>query len=264
MGANWVTVARSGPGATARPSSSTTTAVSRTVRPMPPYSSGMARAGQSRATMEPHSFSGASPVSTTARTTSMGHSFSRNERTEARSSSCSPVNSSSTALPPRPRRLPIPTTFGAEKRRRQIGASVPDVHVSLRGRRDPWCRPMRAGLGPSGSRAAWRRGHGGPLAYTLRCASSSTAEQRTLNPQVSGSNPEGRTNSLVDAFVAHARRRLPINSAWTASGGPRPPVSSRQIPLPASSAYFRPGEAPVVVRRVFSASLSARGLECAG
>ena len=26
-----------------------------------------------------------------------------------------------------------------------------------------------------------------------RCASSSTAEQRTLNPQVSGSNPEGRT-----------------------------------------------------------------------
>jgi hypothetical protein len=32
-----------------------------------------------------------------------------------------------------------------------------------------------------------------PLAYTLRCASSSTAEQRTLNPQVSGSNPEGRT-----------------------------------------------------------------------
>ena len=30
-------------------------------------------------------------------------------------------------------------------------------------------------------------------AYTLRCASSSTAEQRTLNPQVPGSNPGGRT-----------------------------------------------------------------------
>ena len=50
---------------------------------MPPYSSGMARAGQSSATMEPQSFSGASPVSTTARTSSTGHSFSRNERTEA-------------------------------------------------------------------------------------------------------------------------------------------------------------------------------------
>ena len=58
IGANCVTVARSGPGAMARPSSSTTTAVSRMVSPMPPYSSGMARAGQSRATMEPHSFSG--------------------------------------------------------------------------------------------------------------------------------------------------------------------------------------------------------------
>jgi hypothetical protein len=31
------------------------------------------------------------------------------------------------------------------------------------------------------------------FAYTLLRASSSTAEQRTLNPQVSGSNPEGRT-----------------------------------------------------------------------
>ena len=29
-----------------------------------------------------------------------------------------------------------------------------------------------------------------------RGASSSTAEQRTLNPQVSGSNPEGRTSSV--------------------------------------------------------------------
>src|SRR6202044_151299 len=33
----------------------------------------------------------------------------------------------------------------------------------------------------------------GAFAYTRTRASSSTAEQRTLNPQVSGSNPEGRT-----------------------------------------------------------------------
>ena len=33
----------------------------------------------------------------------------------------------------------------------------------------------------------------GVIFYTRPCASSSTAEQRTLNPQVSGSNPEGRT-----------------------------------------------------------------------
>ena len=134
MGANWVTVASSGPGATARPSSSTTTAVSKTERPMPPYSSGTARAGQSRATMESQSFSGASPVSTTARTRSMGHSFSRNERTESRSSSCSPVNSSSTALPSRPCRLPSPVPYGATRGAPQIGASVPDADVSLRGR----------------------------------------------------------------------------------------------------------------------------------
>jgi hypothetical protein len=30
-----------------------------------------------------------------------------------------------------------------------------------------------------------------------RRASSSMAEQRTLNPQVSGSNPEGRTEDLI-------------------------------------------------------------------
>ena len=39
-----------------------------------------------------------------------------------------------------------------------------------------------------------------PFAYTLGRASSSTAEQRTLNPQVSGSNPEGRTRK--DQFRA--------------------------------------------------------------
>src|SRR5579862_478229 len=38
------------------------------------------------------------------------------------------------------------------------------------------------------------RGDAEALAYTLRCASSSTAEQRTLNPQVRGSNPRRRTS----------------------------------------------------------------------
>ena len=194
----------------ARPSSSTTTAVSRMLRPTPPYSSGMARAGQSRATMEPHSFSGASPVSTTARTTSTGHSFSRNERTEERSSSCSPVNSSSTALPSRPRRLPLDPARH-RRRRQQTGASVPDARVSLRGLcylhgapfsgkdvgwvcpggvAGPRRKPGPATRGFADATPSERRR---PLAYTLRCASSSTAEQRTLNPQVSGSNPEGRT-----------------------------------------------------------------------
>ena len=210
IGANWVTVARRGPGATARPSSSTTTAVSRMVSPMPPYSSGTARAGQSRATMEPQSFSGASPVSTTARTTSMGHSFWRNERTESRSSSCSPVNSSSTALPPRPRRsasrtppdasegvdgsgrvylTPMSgseacTTFTAP---RSLGRNA--AGSALGGRRSL----AQARAGDTGGSGRSGHGHRRPLAYTLRCASSSTAEQRTLNPQVSGSNPEGRT-----------------------------------------------------------------------
>src|SRR6516162_6484556 len=80
MGANWVTVARKGPGAMLRPSSSATTAVSTMERPRPPLSSGTASAGQSRATMDAHSFSAGSPVSTTARTTSGGHSFSQSER----------------------------------------------------------------------------------------------------------------------------------------------------------------------------------------
>ncbi len=37
-------------------------------------------------------------------------------------------------------------------------------------------------------------------------ASSSTAEQRTLNPQVSGSNPEGRTSWDVFAVSNHRFR----------------------------------------------------------
>ncbi len=37
-------------------------------------------------------------------------------------------------------------------------------------------------------------------------ASSSTAEQRTLNPQVSGSNPEGRTSWDVFALSNHRFR----------------------------------------------------------
>ena len=35
------------------------------------------------------------------------------------------------------------------------------------------------------------------IAYTRWCASSSMAEQRTLNPQVGGSNPPGRTKGRV-------------------------------------------------------------------
>ena len=61
-----------------------------------------------------------------------GHSFSRNERTEERSSSCSLVNSSSTALPSRRcRKLFDPRSMPAA--RRQNGASVPDARVSLPG-----------------------------------------------------------------------------------------------------------------------------------
>ena len=63
---------------------------------------------------------------------SRGHSFSRNERTEARSSSCSAVNSSSTALPSRPAGC-LSDSAGRRRWRQQIGASVPDAHVSLRG-----------------------------------------------------------------------------------------------------------------------------------
>ncbi len=69
MGANWVMVGSRGPGTTARPSSSTTTAVSTTESPTPPFSSGTARAGQSSSTIEAQSLSGVAPVSTTARTT---------------------------------------------------------------------------------------------------------------------------------------------------------------------------------------------------
>jgi hypothetical protein len=40
---------------------------------------------------------------------------------------------------------------------------------------------------------AWRMRGTEPYAPSLQCASSSMAEQRTLNPQVLGSNPRGRT-----------------------------------------------------------------------
>ena len=50
-GTNCVMVANSGPGATTRPSSSATTAVSTKESPTPPSSSGMASAGQSRPTI---------------------------------------------------------------------------------------------------------------------------------------------------------------------------------------------------------------------
>ena len=56
-----------------------------------------------------------------------------------------------------------------------------------------------------------------PLAYTLRCASSSTAEQRTLNPQVSGSNPEGRTvwADGRQCPTALAISLSPVGREWT-------------------------------------------------
>ena len=218
MGANWVTVASSGPGAMARPNSSTTTAISTKERPMPPSSSGMVRAGQSSATIEPQSFSGGSPVSTTARTSSTGHSFWRNERTEVRSSSCSVVNSSSTALLSRHGRLPDRSPFHVAAPGRPgrvyltpMSASPPLCYLHgapfsgkqgigcPRGGRRSEAQARAGDFGgphqgvPAGPPTVLRRSRRGPLAYTLRCASSSTAEQRTLNPQVSGSNPEGRT-----------------------------------------------------------------------
>ena len=77
---------------------------------------------------------------------------------------------------------------------RFLGRNV--VGCALGGRRS--VAQARAGdagglLRQINSRSVHPRGHREALAYTLRCASSSTAEQRTLNPQVSGSNPEGRT-----------------------------------------------------------------------
>ena len=119
-------------------------------------------------------------------------------------------------------RCPLPDA--APSGRARTAASVPDARVSLRatlsaqgllgskpmaasggGRRPVASGPGRrqrggSGLecadgrnGPATAESARARGARGSLAYTLRCASSSTAEQRTLNPQVSGSNPEGRT-----------------------------------------------------------------------
>ena len=115
--------------------------------------------------MEPHSFSGCSPVSTTARTASTGHSFWRNERTEERSSSCSAVNSSSTALPSRRCRLPLRFQSSVPRRRRQIGASVPDAHVSLRGGVLPSRRPVfweeRVWVCPGGVAGPWPRARAG-------------------------------------------------------------------------------------------------------
>ena len=203
------------------------------VRPMPPYSSGTARAGQSRATMEPHSFSGASPSRNDGVDDVDGDPLSRNERTEERSSSCSPVNSSSTALPSPavPVRLSPTPSRRASPGGHRIGASVPDALVSLRarcylrsgprclGRTLGWVCPggrrseAQARTGGAGGRRTGGSGIGevarhsrtrkSSLAYTLRCASSSTAEQRTLNPQVSGSNPGGDS-----CDVARHRRQL--------------------------------------------------------
>ena len=151
--------------------------------------------------------------------------------TESRSSSCSAVNSSSTALPSRPCRFASRALFGASVGAHRSGrvyltpmsgsgACVTLTPPRFLGRTwlgspggssvrgaSPGRRHGGACGGPGGAGAGHHSSlrsplprakpprHRRSLAYTLRCASSSTAEQRTLNPQVSGSNPEGRTRA---------------------------------------------------------------------
>src|SRR6476660_872309 len=73
--------------------------------------------------------------------------------------------------------------------------SVSPVEPSGGGRRAVQTPPRRRRIGrvgaPPTGRSRVRTTHTDPLG-SLR-ASSSTAEQRTLNPQVPGSNPGGRT-----------------------------------------------------------------------
>src|SRR5215207_7381665 len=96
-GANCVTVGTNGPGASTRPSSSTTTASSTSPIPSPPACSGIVRAGQPSSTIWLQRASGVVPFSTTSRSRLMGHSRASTFRTPSRSSSCSAVNSRCTA-----------------------------------------------------------------------------------------------------------------------------------------------------------------------
>src|SRR5580704_5324460 len=127
--------------------------------------------------------------------------------------------------------------------------SVSDVNVSLRATFAPaLLSGMQRRVSPGGGRRSEAKartgGNGGTrtarvipprsqrcgerLAYTLRCASSSTAEQRTLNPQVSGSNPEGRTRNH------QVRGRLPFELGVSKS---RDRASDPDTPLDAPNGY---------------------------
>ena len=223
-GSSWRAGARArgrGPAPRPRPPSR------RRTRPTPPSSSGTARAGQSSVDHGRPELRRAPRPSRRRRARRRGGIPCRgNERTEARSSSCSLVNSSSTALPSRAGRTLRPAgaapCHGRQPRRVYLTPS------SASG----WCYLLAAPFsgktvkGAPGGVAGLRRKPGPattgvlavhtlrcghrprsyrPLAYTLRCASSSTAEQRTLNPQVSGSNPEGRTSWALSWLVCSGR-----------------------------------------------------------
>ena len=88
-----------------------------------------------------------------------------------------------------------------------------------------------------------------PLAYTLRCASSSTAEQRTLNPQVSGSNPEGRTRNPGESVTGT------IATTWALIQ----PRCTFRCTYPTRVMHGPKGRSPKTWRRVSSVWLTERG-----
>ena len=92
-GTNCVIVARKGPGAATRPSSSSTTANSTKLRPRPPRSTSIVSAGQPSQLSWLRKPSASAPPTATSRTSRGGHSRVRVARALSRSSSCSSVNS---------------------------------------------------------------------------------------------------------------------------------------------------------------------------
>src|SRR3954469_17427035 len=81
----------------------------------------------------------------------------------------------------------------------------PDVSLPGGQRRSPTLTPPHGGRSSArlerqvvalevGGSSPLGHPKGGQLGSSADCASSSMAEQRTLNPQVLGSNPRGRTN----------------------------------------------------------------------